>query len=204
MSSKSQQMESIVNDSDPLSASLDHTAATEEGSTNTLLVRKTVHRLHSWIATYVQSKLDPSASPSDFTARIERRLLARLGKDLAPDPRSLADAVHSTVKSLVHEDRRLAFRRAKLYDSNADIEKIEDPDSLEFASRLEIQSRVEFIRRSVPTDLQPLVDSLFGFAGGEDVSVAELANQLGIQRNTLDHRLHRLYAKLRKQFRSAP
>jgi len=198
-------MESIAHDSDPPpSEPSDEDAVTQYDTANIALIRDTINRLDSWIAGYVQSRLDPSASSSDFTSRIERRLLGRLGKDLAPDPLSLTNAVQNTVKTLVHEDRRLAFRRSKLYDANADIEKVEDPLSLEFAERLALQSHVEFIRKSVPADLQDLVDSLFGFTGEEDVTVADLANQLGIQRNTLDQRLRRLYAKLRDELGSAP
>jgi hypothetical protein len=176
-------------------------AEARPGASNDVLIREAIDRLRTWIGRYVQNQLGFAASPNDFTDRLECRL-RRTGSQ-ENDVDSLDAAVQNTLRLLVHEHRRSTFRKGRVCVSTADIEEIQDPHSLQFEARIELQSEVSLIRGLIPQDLLPVIDSLYGFVDEEPVSVAHLAKRLGIRRNTLNQRLRRLYITLRAELRRA-
>jgi DNA-directed RNA polymerase specialized sigma24 family protein len=167
-------------------------------------VEQSMERLRSWTVSFVHSQLGPSTSPYDFVERVAQCLTPRWQGPL--DPIRVDEAVRKTLQKLVHNDRRTVIRRARKYQSTADIEKVPDPRSLDFASQLELDSAMslvwEHIRNERP-DYKPIVDSLFGFVDEDELSVKDLANRLGILPDTLKHRLSRFYAELRTRLSRA-
>jgi len=71
-----------------------------------------------------------------------------------------------------------------------------DPESLEFSKTLEL---MDFIRHHASSDELSILKSLCGFE--EELTVEELADTLNMQRPALYQKLHRLRARLRKNFR---
>ncbi len=167
-------------------------------SNTTVLIQEAFDRMQSWIGLYVRSHIGSHTCANDFRDRIERRLLNQLGTD-QPDSCSLDAAVKNTTKLLVHEDRRSNFKKAQICGSSSEIENVQDPESLHFVSRLELESQIRFIRQRIPAHLLPIIDTLYGFADAEEVTIDNLAAYLGIRRNTLDKRLSRLFKKLRTE-----
>lgn len=160
-----------------------------------LRVQESVHRLWFSIQEYVQ-RFDPTASPSDFTDRIAKRLLNRI-EDRSDDA-EIDAAVQNTVKVLVHEDRRNAQRRASFWRTLSDSNGIADSQSLDFASKVEMESQMQFLRQQLSADQLAILESLYGFQE-EELTVEELAQHLGMQRMALYQKLHRLYVKLRRE-----
>jgi DNA-directed RNA polymerase specialized sigma24 family protein len=169
-----------------------------------LAVEQSMERLQSWTTSCVQSQLGPSVSPYDFMDRLVQSLIPRWQGPL--DSVRVDEAVRKTLRQLVHDDRRKAFRRAQKYQPAAEIEEVPDPRSLDFASQLEIDSAMSLIRehiRNVRPEYQPIVNSLFGFVDEEELTVKELATKIGILPDTLRRRLSRFYAELRTRLSKA-
>ena len=163
-----------------------------------LRVQESVHRRWFRIQEYVQ-RFDPTASPSDFEERIINRLAGRIDDD--SDTARLDTAVQDTVKVLVHEDRRKAQRRALLCVGFSQRTGITDPESLRFATKIDLESQMRFVRQHVSPDQLAILESLYGFEE-EELTVEELAQHLSMQRMALYQKLHRLYLKLRREIRT--
>jgi hypothetical protein len=164
-----------------------------------VLIRESIERMRSWISDYLRGQIGCHASPNDFTNRIERRLIARLESG-ALEAHNLDNEVKNVLRLLIYEDRRAEFRKSLVCCSSAEIENVRDPDSLQFALRLELESQIQAIRQRIPDHLLPIIDTLYGFSDAEELSIEELARRLGIRRNTLNRRLSRLFQKLRLEF----
>lgn len=163
-----------------------------------LRVQESVHRLWFSIQEYVQ-RFDPTASPSDFTDRIAKRLVNRI-EDHSDDA-EIDTAVQNTVRVLVHEDRRNAQRRAPFWRTLSDSNGVADSQSLDFANRIEMESQMQFLRQHLSADQLAILESLYGFQE-EELTVEELARNLRMQRMALYQKLHRLYVKLRRDLRT--
>lgn len=160
-------------------------------------VQESIQRLWFWIQGYVQ-RSDPGASTSDFADRIERRACRRLKDN--PDALTIDETVKNIVKLLVYEDRRAAQRRTQT-DRFPSIDGVEDPDSLHFLTEIEVESQMEVIRKHVSPEQLSILQSLYGFEE-EELTVGELAKNLGMQPTALYQKIHRLYAKLRRELGS--
>ena len=167
---------------------------------NRILIRESIERLRSWINRYVQAHIGSHVSATDFTERIEIRLLKRLEPG-TPKLNDIDEAVQNVLRLLVHESRRSDLRKSRRYTSNVEIETVQDPSSLHFASRVELDSQIQFIRKRIPEHLLPIIDTLYGFADAEELSIEELTEHFGIRRNTLNKKLSRLFRKLRRELR---
>jgi hypothetical protein len=157
-------------------------------------VEESLGRLQFWS----KSQLSFGVSLYDFLERIVQDLTPRWQGPL--DPASVDKAVQTILKQLAYNDRRRAFRRDLICSPVTDIDRIADPKSLNFASKVELDSQVKAVREhieNVRPDLQPVIDRLFGFLDEDKITVAKLAKQLKIKPATLRQRLHRLYAELR-------
>jgi len=160
------------------------------------MVRQAIERVRPWMAQYVQSQLDWSVSENDFTDRIIQRLSATHEKEPFLDPAApaLADeAVKESLRFLVYEEKRSAYRRPLLPLE----ESTPDPKSASFPSALETESRAKEILSHVPEDLLPVVKSLYGLYGEEELSARAIAEKLGIKEGSLRQKLCRLRADLR-------
>lgn len=155
--------------------------------------------LRQWpsIEEYVQSQLGPSVSVSDFSDRIISRLADRV--DETTNIAIIDELVQKTVRFLAHEERRTAYRRAKFYAPDANLDNLKDPASLDFVHGLDSETKARAILERVPPEMVPIIDSLFGFQK-ETVTQKALAKSLGISRQTLKRRLNKLFEDLRTTF----
>jgi DNA-directed RNA polymerase specialized sigma24 family protein len=157
-------------------------------------IQDEIDQQRSWINRYVQSQLGSDVSAEDLNERIEKRLRARIASNREQLP--LADAVKNVTKLLVYEEQRAAYRRSQICLSDANIQSLQDPASLEFAERIDLESQIKTVLDHIPPELLPIVESLYGFTEIE-VSRGEMARKLGMPRNRLDKKLSRLFADLR-------
>lgn len=160
------------------------------------MVRQAIERVRPWMAKYVQSQLDWSVSENDFTDRIVQRVSAAHEREPFLDPAAPAqadEAVKESLRFLVYEEKRSAYRKPliSLEDSTP------DPKSASFLSALETESRAKEILSHVPKDLLPIVKSLYGLYGQEEMSARAIAKKLGIKEDSLRQKLCRLRADLR-------
>ena len=161
-------------------------------------LQESVQKQWFWIQEHVQ-RFDRTASTSDFADRIVGRLVDRVEE--ATDPAGLDEAVRNTAKLLSYEDRRKLLRREKRWRSSSEMNVVADPDSLSFAAEVELESEMQFIRRHVSSDQFALLESLYGLEE-EELTIEEVADNLGMQRMAVYQKLHRLYVKLRRELRS--
>lgn len=160
-------------------------------------LQESVQKQWFWIQEHVQ-RFDRTASTSDFADRIVGRLVDRVEE--ATDPAGLDEAVRNTAKLLSYEDRRKYLRREKRWRSSSEM-NVADPDSLSFAAEVELESEMQFIRRHVSSDQFAMLESLYGFEE-EELTIEEVADNLGMKRMAVYQKLHRLYVKLRRELRS--
>ena len=162
------------------------------------IVRQAIERVRPWMAKYVQSQLDWSVSENDFTDRIVRRLSAAHEKEPFLDaaaPTLAEEAVKESLRFLVHEEKRSTYRKPLIPLE----ESTPDPKSALFLSELETESRAKEILSHVPKDLLPVVKSLYGLYGEEELSARAIAKKLGIKEDSLRQKLCRLRADLRQK-----
>jgi RNA polymerase sigma factor (sigma-70 family) len=170
----------------------------EENSTSDPVL-VSMARLHSWIDCYVRAQLGPDVCGPDFFERLHQRVNIRVEKRrpdelLTPE---LEEEVKRMLKMLVHEDRLKALRRAKISVPIGEIENLEDPASVRFAEQLETAAEARAFLESIPNDLTPVIRHLYGIDGEKIKSRKEIAKDLGVDVNTLNQQLRRLYEKLR-------
>jgi DNA-directed RNA polymerase specialized sigma24 family protein len=175
-------------------------ARTKLASAFTDILWQSIERLRPWMAAYVKSHLDWSASENDFTDRIVHRLAVPPTSDL-PDKRadsaSTDELVRTTLKFLVHEDKRASLRR-----QHAQVqfdERVMDPNSLALHTSCETELMAREVLSRIPSDLLPIVKSLYGLHGQTEMTVRAIARECGIAESTLRQKLCRLRAKLRKE-----
>jgi hypothetical protein len=167
-------------------------------------IEQSMERSQSWMIPFVTSQLNSSVSPYDFWERIVQYVTSRWQGSL--DPNRVDGAVRKAFEQLVHDERRNEFRRSQKFQTTPEIENVSDPRSLHFASQLERASQMALIREYLQNErpnYQSMVDQLFGFHE-EEVSLDILAKRLGIRKNTLQHRLYRLYTELRSRLSRIP
>jgi DNA-directed RNA polymerase specialized sigma24 family protein len=164
------------------------------------LIRQAIERVRPWMAHYVKSKLDFTVSENDFTDRIVERLSTpRPGKvSVSADEPSLVEAaVKDSLKILVHEEKRSAYRKKLTPLDDA----IPDPRGASFVLDLETESAAREILSQIPKDMLPIMKSLYGLSGEEVMTVREVAGKLGIEEEVLRKRLSRFRASLRERLR---
>jgi DNA-directed RNA polymerase sigma subunit (sigma70/sigma32) len=171
------------------------------------LIRQAIERVRPWMAHYVKSKLDFTVSENDFTDRIVERLSTpkpspKPGKvSVSMDEPSLVEAaVKDSLKILVHEEKRSAYRKKLTPLDDA----IPDPQGASFVMDLETESAAREILSQIPKDMLPIMKSLYGLSGEEVMTVREVAAKLGIEEEVLRKRLSRFRASLRERLRKKP
>jgi DNA-directed RNA polymerase specialized sigma24 family protein len=147
-------------------------------------------------------KVDPTGSPSDYVDRVERRVEDRLNG--SGELAAVDEEVRRGFRDFVHNDSRTRARRQVRFDTSnaASAEAVPDPNSSDFALAIEEESHLEWhmeeIRRRVDPETMAILEQLYGFHP-EQWTIDNLAKKMGIKRNTLEKRLSRTFAKLRRE-----
>jgi len=164
-------------------------------------IRESIYRL--WFSVQKQlQRFDPSASPSDHAERVEERVAVKLKADGGTN--AVDDEVHRSFRDVAHADRRAEFRhRFRFLDRDSSgLESIADPNASCFATTLEnkcqIEWQIEEIRRRVDPETMEILERLYGFHA-EQWTIDNLAKKMGIKTNTLEKRISRTFAELRRE-----
>lgn len=188
----------MANRHDSSFAQRDH-AARPFASGFTAILRQSMERLRPWMCNYVKCNLDWSASENDFTDRIIHRLTTGPRTHLPEnaDAASIDEAVKTTLKFLVHEEKR-ATRRKQQAEIPAD-SGVPDPNSSGLQNNCETELLAREVLSRIPSDLLPIVKSLYGLHGEAEMTIRAIARSNGIPEATLRQKLCRLRARLRKE-----
>lgn len=164
-------------------------------------IRESIYRL--WFSVQKQlQRFDPSASPSDHAERVEERVAAKLKADV--ETSVVDDEVRRRFRDVAHADRRAEFRhRIRFLDRHSsELESIADSNGSGFATALEnereIEWQIEEIRRRVDPETMQILERLYGFHA-QQWTIDNLAKKMGIKRNTLEKRISRTFAQLRRE-----
>ena len=155
-----------------------------------------VDEMQPWIETYVSRFLSGEASPWNFRHRLFRRLERTVTIDFSAS--EIKDVIEKAVKDLVHDQNRTEFRRSRKFASQGKIELLIDPQSHFVEEKLIQQSEALAVLRLMTDEDRHLIEQLYGLRDLQKVSRAEMAQKLGIRRNTLDQRLRRIFHSVRK------
>jgi len=167
-------------------------------------IRESIYGLWFSIQRHVK-KFDATGSPSDYADRVVERVAGRLNRDgelPAPD-----EEVRSAFRDIVHNDSRTRVRQQSRFDNSnpTKVELIADPNSCDFARTIEEESNVEWqmeeIRRLVDPEMMAIIEQLYGFHS-QQWTTENLAKKMGLRKNTLEKRLSRTIAKLRRELPS--
>jgi DNA-directed RNA polymerase specialized sigma24 family protein len=164
-------------------------------------IRESIHRLWFSIQRHI-GKSDATGSPSDYADRVEDRVAKSLNGNAGRA--DVDDEVRDAFRDVVHNDSRTRARQQSRFDNSnpSVVESIPDPNSCGFALTIEEDSHVEWhieeIRRRVDPEMMTILEQLYGFHS-EQWTMDNLAKKMGIKRNTLEKRLSRTFAKLRRE-----
>ncbi len=159
-------------------------------------VLQVADEMQPWIESYVSRFLHGEASPWDLRDRLLRRLERKVTSEcLAYE---IKDLIAKTVKDLVHDQNRTEFRRSRKFRSQASVDQLIDPQSHLVEEKLIQESEALAVLRIMSQDDRHLIEQLYGLRNLQKVSRAEMAQKLGVRRNTLDQRLRRIFDSVRK------
>jgi hypothetical protein len=164
-------------------------------------IRESIYKLWFSVQQYVRH-LDPSASPSDYSEQVARLAECRLNG--SGETAAIDGAVRQTFRDVAYNARRAGLRRQVkfVHPDPPELESIPDPNGDRFAAALADQShrewQIEEIRRHLDPEMMKVIEQLYGFHS-EQWTIDNLSKRMGINKNTLEQRLSRAFAKLRSQ-----
>jgi predicted ArsR family transcriptional regulator len=161
-------------------------------------LHESIEKQWFWIQEHIQ-RSDPTASASDVADRIVDRLATQIEQVIGPT--ELDAAVRNTAKLICYENWRTLSRRNRRQVVVSETVELLDPGSLQFATAMELQSDLDFIRRRLSPEQLDLIESIYGFGDKEPLTVAQLAANLTMKEVTLRQKLHRLYKRLKAEYR---
>ena len=168
--------------------------------------KQAIQRLRPELEQYITDQLGAGEAFLQKDRLIEKlELLGEQGLDNPTQKGSIDERIFLKLRFIVSDEKR---RQSKItivtqIRIGEDPEKIEDPRSLEFARLAEETveddtARVQKILDRTPAEMLPVIKDLFGLDGSEVKSRAEIAEECGWKRNTLDQKLRRLFKDLRE------
>jgi DNA-directed RNA polymerase sigma subunit (sigma70/sigma32) len=154
-----------------------------------------LRNMHDWIYAYVSQNLHEAAALDEFTDK----LMVRLQRILARNPTCCPKmAITKTVNDLVHDLNRTAIRRdTRLLRRAAFDDLVDSRQNIE--STLIEQARQEeaLAILSVLKDKdRDLVEQVYGIHECR-LERGHVAKELGLQRNSIDQRLRRIFKSIR-------
>lgn len=172
------------------------------GEANSLspTVLQIVDEMQSWIEGYASQHLHPGASTWEF----RDRFCGRLNQNISDNASSseIRSVILKIVKDLIHNQNRTELRRDNKYRRQLPLGEYVDPQSDFVEQKVFRESRALAVLRAMPETDRAIVEQLYGLGNIDSVSRREMAERLGVSRNTLDQRLRRIFQSVRKSLRS--
>jgi DNA-directed RNA polymerase specialized sigma24 family protein len=170
-----------------------------DGEALPLSVLQIVDEMQSWIEGHVSRHLRLGASTWEFRERFCERLKKKVPS--AASASQIRALIHKTVTDLIHDQNRTEFRRdnpAGNVWAHVLLDQYADPQSGAAEQKFLRESEALAVLRAMRKEDRTLVEQLYGLRNIDKVPRAEMAKKLGIQRDTLDQRLHRIFHSVRK------
>jgi RNA polymerase sigma factor (sigma-70 family) len=163
-------------------------------------VLQIVGEMQSWIEGYASRHLHPGASTWEFRDRFCGRLKENISDTASSS--EIRSLIEKIVKDLIHNQNRTELRRDSKYQRQLPLGQYVDPQSDFVEQKVFRESSALAVLRAMPEKDRAIVEQLYGLGNIDSVSRREMAERLGVSRNTLDQRLRRIFHSVRKSLRS--
>ena len=154
------------------------------------VLTQTLRNMHDWICSYLSRNLHEAVPVDEFSDKLPGRLNAVLEHSSASCTK---DVIAKTVSDLVHDLNRTAIRRQVRFVPRPDFkEVIDERQNIEdLLIQQERQKKTFMALCALKEKDRELVERVYGIYA-EQVNRKQIAEKLGLERNSVDQRLKRI------------